>query len=104
MAVYMITYDIKVVDNFEYPKLYEAIKGISGEWCHPQESVWFVDTTIFSSRDIMAKLQPCLTLREHGGDSIIVIRCTSDSSGYSYKEANDWINSPYRTWETPAYL
>lgn len=103
MAVYMITYDIKVADNFEYPKLYEAIKGISGIWCHPVESVWFVDTVRFSETDIMNKLKPFLTIRSHNGDRILINRCTKSNSGWFSKDCVDWFNSQNRTWTNPPY-
>ncbi|GLH29721.1 hypothetical protein WSS15_23710 [Acetobacter pasteurianus] len=103
MAVYMITYDIKVVDNFEYQSLYEAIKGISGVYCHPVESVWFVDTIRFSETDIMNKLKPFLTLRGHDGDRILINRCTDDNAGWYSSKDIDWFNSPTRTWANPPY-
>lgn len=103
MAVYMITYDIKVKDSFEYQPLYEAIKGISGCWCHPVESVWFVDTVRFSATDIMNKLKPFLTLRNHNGDRILINRCTESNSGWFHKDSIDWFNSRNRTWTNPPY-
>ena len=103
MAVYMISYDIEVADSFEYSSLYEAIAGISGDWSHPLESVWFVDTTTMSASDIMNKLRPHLTIRKNGGDKILIIRCTDDVSAHYESHDVDWINSPSRTWNNPPY-
>ncbi|MCG4273893.1 hypothetical protein [Acetobacter senegalensis] len=104
MAVYMISYDIKVKDSFEYQPLYEAIKGISGTWCHPLESVWFVDTTTLSADDIMKKLRPLLTIRDKGGDTIIIRRCLKEGGGVYSKEAIDWILDDRRTWLEPSVV
>ncbi|MCG4256928.1 hypothetical protein [Acetobacter senegalensis] len=103
MAVYMISYDIKVKDSFEYQPLYEAIKGISGTWCHPVESVWFVDTVRFSATDIMNKLKPFLTLKDKGGDDIVIRRCIDSGAGHYKSDAVDWMNDPSRTWAIPRY-
>lgn len=101
MAVYMISYDIKVKDNFEYKPLYEAIKGISGYWCWPLESVWFVDTTRLDANDIMKRLRPFLTIRDKGGDTIIIRRCLKEGDGVYSKEAINWIIDDRRTWLIP---
>ena len=96
MAVYMITYDLKVKNKDEYQPLYEAIQGL-GSNCHPVESVWFVDTKL-SSTEIMDKLRVLLSLKEKGGDRIIISKCTINISGHFGKEEIDWINSSKRNW------
>lgn len=42
MAVYLITYELR--GQKQYPNLHEAIRRISGIWCQPVESAWFVKT------------------------------------------------------------
>lgn len=103
MVVYMISYDIKVKDSFEYEPLYKAIKGISTNCCHPLESVWFVDTTTKSAADIMNILSPHLTLKDKGGDAIIIRRCVDAGAGHYGSSSVDWMNSSNRTWSTPPY-
>ena len=55
MAVHVISYDHNKQKN--YPALYEAIKGISGTWCHPVDSTWYVksDFTAVQIRDHLAQ-------------------------------------------------
>lgn len=104
MAVYMISYDIKVKDSFEYEPLYKAIKEISGSWCHPLESVWFVDTTTFNGDGIMEILRPFLAFGDKGGDTIIIRRCLKEGGGIYSKEAINWILDDRRTWLVPPVI
>ena len=97
MAVFMISYDIKVQENFEYPKLYEAIKKI-GSWCPVLESVWYVDTVDYSATDIYDYLHPYLTLQKKGGDTLIVQRCHISNRGWLNVDVVAWLESPDRTW------
>ena len=96
MAVYMITYDLKVKNKDEYQPLYEAIQGL-GSNCHPVESVWFVDT-MKSPNDIMNILRPLLSLEKKGGDDIIIRRCMNSGNGHYKTKDIDWMNSKERSW------
>lgn len=85
MAVYVISYDLNKAKN--YDKLYEAIKGISGIWCRPVESTWYVQsnyTTIHITNFLLGYV-------DH--DDVIVVSLTN-GSGWSAslnKSAADWM-------------
>jgi len=96
MAVFMITYDIRIKDRDEYPEIYKTIKSL-GSWCHPLESVWFVDTTTKTATQIRSSIET----RMRKGDNILVIRCVNERSGYYNESCIDWMRSADRTWKTP---
>lgn len=56
MATVLISYDLQQPGR-NYNALYEAIRGLSGAWAHPVESVWLVATDLQASavRDVLKK-------------------------------------------------
>lgn len=82
--VYLITYDLKKPGQ-NYNELYEAIKSL-GSWWHYLESTWLVDTSLIAPR-ISEKLNPKIDKN----DRLLVIKVTSDYSGWLTNDAWDWI-------------
>ena len=53
MAVHIISYDLNKIKNYE--RLKEFIEGISGNWCRPVASTWYVHSN-YSTVQIMSHL------------------------------------------------
>jgi hypothetical protein len=87
MGIYLITYDLKKDKN--YDALYEAIKNISGTWCHPAESTWFVFTSLDS-----VGIRNLLGLVIDNDDVLFVCRMAhGDAAWYNIQEpALGWIH------------
>lgn len=67
--VYVISYDLNRPGQ-DYPDLFKAIKAL-GDWCHPVDSTWFVDT----SADAVA-IRDRLVRVMDGNDQMVVTRAT----------------------------
>jgi hypothetical protein len=87
--VHLIAYEIKGYRSaFHYQRLGEAIKGISGSWCHIPESKWLVETDL-STKAVSEHLAPLTQV----GDPLFVTRLHRDWSGYSLTQQQiSWLN------------
>jgi hypothetical protein len=88
--VHLISYELKgrYRHPFEYERLANEIKSISGVWCHLPESKWLIETEI-STREVAERLAPLTQL----GDPLFVTRIYRDWSSYSLtQEQIEWLN------------
>ena len=86
----MIIYDLRN-SEMNYNGLFEAIKGLSGNWKHPMVSTWFVSSEIeLSTQDIYDKLKPFID----DGDNILVIDMNNPKNrqGWMQKTFWQWLN------------
>lgn len=88
MRTYIISYDLNKHKN--YPALYEAIKAISNNWCHPLDSTWFVvtDLNAIQIRDRILKV-----IDED--DDLIVARTESSDCAWHLhdKDVSSWLKA-----------
>ncbi len=87
--VHLVSYELKGYRLFfEYTRLAEAIKEISGVWCHIRESKWLVETD-FSTKAVHDRIAPLTTV----GDIVLVQRVYRDwtASGLTQEQV-DWLN------------
>ncbi|MCA9751669.1 MAG: hypothetical protein KC591_05720 [Gemmatimonadetes bacterium] len=82
--VYLVSYDLNRPGQ-DYGGLYDAIKAL-GDWCHPLESTWLIDTTLGAS-PIAERLRANIDRN----DSLLVIGVTQDYAGWLPKEVWEWI-------------
>lgn len=88
MSTYLISYDLN--KHKDYPALYEAIKAISKNWCHPLDSTWFVVTELSASQ-IRDRILKAIDL----DDDLIVSRMDlSDCAWHLHDEGvSRWLKS-----------
>jgi len=84
MAVYMIGYDLN--KDKDYNELYDAIKSSYPTYWHHLDSTWLVDTTN-DAKTIKEKIKPHID----DDDSLLIMRVTSDYSGWLTEKAWKWI-------------
>lgn len=85
--VYLITYDINTAIN-DYSAMYDAIKGVSGDYQHPLESVWLVNTPmdrvqLFNT--IHAKMNP--------QDYLLIVEIKGNYYGWLNTNVWQWMKS-----------
>jgi len=83
--VYLITYDLNKVGQ-DYNELYNAIKK-TGTWWHYLDSTWLVQTAL-SSNQIFESIKHAID----NNDSVLIVKITTDHSGWLPQEAWNWIN------------
>lgn len=77
----------------DYDDVIKTIKT-AASWCHPQESVWFIDTSL-SPSDWVDKLKAA----GDPNDELLVIRVSQHWSSFNMdKDAVVWFKSTSRTW------
>lgn len=82
--LFLFTYDLNKPGQ-EYPKLYDAIKGM-GPWWHYLDSTWLVDTNLTADqirRRIRAVIDPT--------DHILVVQFGPTWASFLPEKANEWI-------------
>ncbi len=86
--VHLIHYELKGHrSRFEYERLAEAIKNISGVYCHTPESTWLVETEL-TTRQVVDRIAPLTVV----GDPLLVFRLHNDWSSYSFtQEQINWL-------------
>jgi CRISPR/Cas system-associated endoribonuclease Cas2 len=82
--IVLITYDLNTPGQ-EYSKLHHAIKEL-GEWTHPLESLWLVDTQQ-TPADIYKKLQR----RVDGNDDLFVVELQGNWRGQFDARSMKWL-------------
>jgi len=87
--IYAVNYDLKKPGH-DYEGLYGAIKGC-GAWWHYLESTWLIQSGL-NAHEIWTRLASHCDQN----DRVLVIRVTSDYSGWLPKEAWEWIDSHMR--------
>jgi hypothetical protein len=85
MTVYLITYDLNRPGQ-DYTKLHEAIRQC-GEWCHPLESTWLVNTNM-NATQISNWLLPHMD----ANDYLLVLLAGNDKAGRIPTVAAEWAN------------
>lgn len=87
MTTYVISYDLHKPGR-NYESLYEAIKGVSGDWAHINESVWAVKSTQHSS----GKIRDILKAKMDNNDNLFVGKLTSEAAWFGLTEAlTKWL-------------
>lgn len=83
--VYLITYDINTTIK-DYSDLYDAIKNISGDYQHPLESVWLVNTPL-------DRLQVFNIIHERMApqDYLLILEVRGNYYGWLNKNVWDWL-------------
>ena len=68
--VHLIHYELKGYrQRADYERLADAIKKISGSWCHTPENTWLVETEL-GTQEVLGRLAPLTIV----GDPLMVIR------------------------------
>ena len=88
--IYLISYDLKT-KNKDYSGLYEVIRNC-GEWIHPLESLWIVDTR---ARNLRAEqITDLLRTNMTQDDTLFVCQVdSSDRNGWMVKSAWAWLRA-----------
>lgn len=88
MKLYSISYDLATPGQ-NYPLLSEAIKAISGYWCKPLLSLWFVQSTMTAMQ-----IAEYLKLFVDKNDKIVVTEITTDWATYNAPvEVVNWLRA-----------
>jgi hypothetical protein len=89
-VVHLVAYELKGYrPPSDYQRLGDAIKGISGIWCHVAESKYLVETEL-STKRVAEKLAPFTIV----GDPLFVTRIHRDWCAYSLTQAQvDWLQT-----------
>jgi hypothetical protein len=85
---YLISYDLRKPGR-NYEPLYEAIKRLSGSWCHALESVWVVKHS-----GPAEAIRNSLTPHMDSNDAICVLRLQGEGAwrGLDAK-ISDWLKA-----------
>jgi hypothetical protein len=87
MPIRLISYDLKNGNEEDYRELINEIRSL-GDYCHPLESQWLVDTD-FSAKEIKDILKQKLKC----GDHMLVSTFTDDCSGRVKESHWKWIKA-----------
>jgi len=86
MKVFVICYDLNRPGQ-NYDSLFDAIKAISGYWCHAVDSTWFIASSM-SAAQIRDKLLPHID----SNDDLLVSRQSGEAAWYGLSdEISDWL-------------
>ena len=89
MDVFVISYDLKAPGR-DYAPLYSAINGL-GEWQHPLESTWVVETAK-NENQIFEALKPTLD----DNDLLLIFKVYAEArQGWLAKSFWDWMQTKY---------
>jgi hypothetical protein len=85
--VIQISYELKRPGQ-NYESLYTAIKQISGTWCHPMTSHWFIETTLSPTQ-----VWNLLASHVDNNDQVLVIKVTNSPryQGWLKQEQWNWL-------------
>jgi CRISPR/Cas system-associated endoribonuclease Cas2 len=84
--IYLITYDLNT-EGKDYNALYDKIKSL-GQWFHPLESVWFLQSSLYGVDTISEQLRTVMDNNDH----ILVVNITNQShQGWLPKTAWEWL-------------
>ncbi|WP_028863975.1 hypothetical protein [Psychromonas aquimarina] len=86
MTVYCVSYDLNKTGQ-NYNGLYKELEKSSGYW-HYLDSTWLIATSETATQ-LFARLKAYVD----DNDSMLVIRVTTEHSGWLPKKAWDWINN-----------
>jgi len=85
MPVYEISYDLNSKGQ-NYDELIKLIKSF-GNWAHPLDSTWWIETYNKDSEDIYNVLDQALDSNDH----IFITKITSDYYGYLPDKFWKWL-------------
>lgn len=86
MATYIVAYDLNKKGK-NYDGLIDAIKKISGAWCHALESTWFV-TSNLTAMQILEKLRSQID----SDDELFVMLASNRAAWIGLDpRASDWL-------------
>lgn len=93
MKVFLITYDL-IKPEKDYADLINAIKAISGYWCHVQKSVWMVKADVSATA---ASIESIVAKAADSNDKIFVADVTTDAMAWVNlsQEITDWIKANF---------
>ncbi len=83
--VYSINYDLNRPGQ-DYPGLHDRIKSLGSSWCHPLDSMWFIDT----HHDAAAIVKAVRAVLDDN-DEILVIRVIKPYEGFAHKDVWTWL-------------
>lgn len=84
--LFCISYDLNKPGQ-NYPELYDKIKKLASDWCHPVDSTWFIETT-YSAREVVDAIRGVTD----SSDSIIVTKASGPGAWYGLSnEASQWL-------------
>ena len=84
--LFHISYDLNKPGQ-NYPELYDKIKKLASEWCHPVDSTWFIETT-YSATEVRDAIVAVID----SSDSIIVTKASAPGAWKGLgKEASQWL-------------
>jgi hypothetical protein len=88
----LITYDLRKPGR-DYSTLYDAIKSF-GNWAHPVESVWIIDTT-----KNPGDIRDYLKQHVDSNDVLFVVQLHQNWASSNLPPKNvDWLKSSIRSW------
>lgn len=85
--VYLISYDINSAIK-DYSALYDAIKGISGDYQHPLESVWLVSTPL-NREQVFNLIHKEMDER----DNLLIVEVKGNYYGWLKNSVWEWLKS-----------
>jgi hypothetical protein len=91
--LFLISYDL-IKPEKDYADLINAIKGISGYWCHVQKSLWMVKAGTSATA---AQIESILADAADSNDKIFVADVTADAMAWVNlsQEISDWIKANF---------
>lgn len=84
MSIYIVTYDLNKQKN--YPALFEAIMSAGTDYCHAQDSVWFLESSAGSQA-----IRDYILLSTDSDDTLFVGQVTSESAWVIPESASNWL-------------
>lgn len=93
VKVFLIAYDL-IKPEKDYADLINAIRGISGYWCHVQKSLWMVKA---GSSATAASIESIVAGATDSNDKVLVVDVTADAMAWVNlsQEISDWIKANF---------
>jgi hypothetical protein len=86
MATYLIGYDLNKSDK-DYPKLIEAIKGLTDTWWHHLDSTW-----IIKHAGTAATIRGILKPHIDSDDELLVVKLTGEGAWTGFNDkGSKWL-------------
>jgi hypothetical protein len=86
--LFCISYDLNKPGQ-NYPELYDKIKKLASNWCHPVDSTWFIETS-YSASEVRDSIVSVID----SSDSIIVVKASAPGAWVGLSsEASQWLKN-----------
>ena len=83
--LFSISYDLNKPGQ-DYPELYSKIKDL-GDWCHPLDSTWFVETNLSAS-----KVRETLNSVMDSSDALLVVKASAPGAWFGLDDkVSQWL-------------